>query len=86
MNTKKRRSINKAAEDFCDNLEFSFLEAGDKNGEKYKLIVWIYKISFASKLSLLPIVQSNSCLRNGLHLKLKKVILANLLLPIFIRL
>ena len=24
MNTKKRRSINKAAEDFGDNLEFSF--------------------------------------------------------------
>ena len=47
MNTKKRRSINKAAEDFCDNLEFSFPVAGHKNGEKYKLIMWIYKISFA---------------------------------------
>ena len=81
MNTKKRRSINKAAEDFGGNLEFCFPAAVRQEWKKYKLIVWVNKISFASKLSLLPIVQSNSCLHNGLHLKLKKVILENLLFP-----
>ena len=37
MNTKKRRSINKAAEDFCDNLEFSFPVAVRQEWRKIKV-------------------------------------------------
>ena len=74
MNTKKRRSINKAAEDFCDNLEFSFPVAVRQEWRKIK-VNSVDKVEFLLLERFhscqLPIVKSNSGLNdtNGLHLK-----------------
>ena len=75
INTRKRRSISKAAEDFCDNLEFSFpvavrqewrkIKVNSVDKEEFLLFKWFHSCQ-------LPIVKSNLCFRNGLHLKLMK--------------